>query len=52
MLEETKRKVEKARDEAYDQIEELRAQLDKSDKTKKRYQAEVSLLLTLFYKEY
>ena len=44
MLEETKRKAEKSRDEAFDQIEELRAQLDKSDKTKKRYQAEVCLM--------
>ena len=41
MLEETKRKAEKSRDEAYDQIEELKAALDKSDKTKRRYQAEV-----------
>ena len=51
MLEETKRKVEKSRDEAYEQIEELRAALDKSDKTKKRFQAEVIIIevsLTVF----
>ena len=44
MLEETKRKVEKSRDDAFDQVEELRAALDKSEKTKRRYQAEASLL--------